>query len=585
MLTQLRLQNFRCFEDHTVPLRPCTIAVGRNNAGKSTLVDALRLVSIVSSRYQALAFRDPPRWGELPRRERGVSPSIKGMEFNTTNLFHRYGDPPAVITATFSNGAVTKIYVGPDGDLHAVVLNPDGTILRNKADAREGLLPRVEIMPQVAPLSRTENVLNADYVRSNLSSALAHQHFRNQLNILPEHLPALRALAEETWHGLQVRELQGAGSGQGQPLTLLVRNDDYVSEVATMGHGLQMWLQTMWFLSRVHRDATVILDEPDVYMHPDLQRRLVRHLKSTRQQMVVTTHSVEIMSEVSPEEILVIDRQHEQSQFAASFPAVQRILDHVGSAQNVQLARLWHARKSILIEGKDFRLLCDAFDILFPNDKDGLASLPSMPIGGWGGWQYAVGSSMLLQNSGGQNIAVYCVLDSDYHTEAQKNSRREQASRNSVQLHIWRRKEIENYLLVPPAIQRLIESRIARRTPAPTIPEVERQLETIFATLKDEVFDGVSAELLADDRGLGAGGANKRARAIVDSAWKTPEARASIVSGKSVLAQLSKWAQDQFGVAMTPSAIVRAMKSHEVIPEMRRVVTAIANGTPFPAST
>jgi hypothetical protein len=33
-----------------------------------------------------------------------------------------------------------------------------------------------------------------------------------------------------------------------------------------MGHGLQMWLQTMWFLARVGYAACAILDEPDVYM-------------------------------------------------------------------------------------------------------------------------------------------------------------------------------------------------------------------------------------------------------------------------------------------------------------------------------
>ncbi len=45
MLTELRLINFRCFKDHVIPLRRNTIIVGKNNAGKSTVIDALRLVS------------------------------------------------------------------------------------------------------------------------------------------------------------------------------------------------------------------------------------------------------------------------------------------------------------------------------------------------------------------------------------------------------------------------------------------------------------------------------------------------------------------------------------------------------------
>src|SRR5690349_18695749 len=73
MLAQLRLQNFRCFDDHVVPIRDCTVIVGNNNAGKSTLVDALRLVSIASARFFTLAIRPPVNWGNVrvPLRELG----------------------------------------------------------------------------------------------------------------------------------------------------------------------------------------------------------------------------------------------------------------------------------------------------------------------------------------------------------------------------------------------------------------------------------------------------------------------------------------------------------------------------------
>src|SRR6266853_5564438 len=33
MLVELTLQNFKCFRQHTIPLKPTTIIVGRNNAG------------------------------------------------------------------------------------------------------------------------------------------------------------------------------------------------------------------------------------------------------------------------------------------------------------------------------------------------------------------------------------------------------------------------------------------------------------------------------------------------------------------------------------------------------------------------
>jgi hypothetical protein len=41
-----------------------------------------------------------------------------------------------------------------------------------------------------------------------------------------------------------------------------------------------------------------------------------------------------------------------------------------------------------------------------------------------------------------------------------------------VDLHIWNRKELENYLLVPETITRLIAARVSRRTEAPGVDEV-----------------------------------------------------------------------------------------------------------------
>jgi predicted ATPase len=41
MITRLTSRNFRGFDRHTVPLRPITILVGKNNAGKSTVVEVL----------------------------------------------------------------------------------------------------------------------------------------------------------------------------------------------------------------------------------------------------------------------------------------------------------------------------------------------------------------------------------------------------------------------------------------------------------------------------------------------------------------------------------------------------------------
>jgi predicted ATP-dependent endonuclease of OLD family len=44
MLEILNIKNYRCFEDHTVNFHESTVVVGKNNAGKSTIIEALYII-------------------------------------------------------------------------------------------------------------------------------------------------------------------------------------------------------------------------------------------------------------------------------------------------------------------------------------------------------------------------------------------------------------------------------------------------------------------------------------------------------------------------------------------------------------
>lgn len=578
MLVALHLKNFRGFEDHVLPLRRSSLIVGRNNAGKSSVVEALRLVSLVTRRLKGLSFYDGPDWAGVSKRECGVRPSLKGLEINFASFFHRYGDPPAIIEASFENQTSLRIYIGGEDRVHAVILDSRGQAARGKAGALRLGLPIVEILPQVAPLEPQEIVLTEEYVRRAASSHLASRHFRNQLRLFSEHFNRFCTIVEETWPGLRVVELRDGRGYPGDELSLTVRDGDFVAEAAVMGHGLQMWLQTMWFLARVEQSACVILDEPDVYMHPDLQRRLVRYLKGAHQQVVIATHSVEMMSEVEPEDILVVDRRRKLSRFATSAPEVQRLVDHVGSAHNLQLARLWSARKCILVEGDDVKLLSLVHQVLFP-DAEPLENLPHLPVGGWPGWSYAIGSAMLLKNAGGESIAVYSVFDSDYHSTTAIAKRYEEASRVGVRLHIWGRKEIENYFLLPDVICRAITSRMAARAQAPSTNEITTRIDEISEELKDEVFDAIANERLLENRAGGSTGANREARQILNERWRTRHGRLATVPGKQTLSRLSEWAQSQFGASLSASVVARHMHATDVPEEVQIVIRALEHGS------
>jgi len=582
MLISLEFNNYRCFFEHALPLKQETIIVGRNNAGKSTVIEGLRLISIVLERHQNLNFQDVPNWLEIPLIDRGVQPDLSGLNVSWENLFHQYHNPPASITATFSEGHSVTLYLGPDERVHAVMHDRNGRSARTKGEARRLGLPQLSVLPQITPLAKEETVLSSEYVRSNMSSYLSPLHFRNQLNLFyREYFNQFKQMVERTWSGLQIIELEGRGGLPNERLGLLVRDGDFVAEVAWMGHGLQMWLQTIWFLTRTAGHQTVVLDEPDVYMHPDLQRRLLRLMRGRFPQLIIATHSTEILSEADPHNVLIIDRGRDCSKFTTNLPAVQELVEKIGSAQNLHLTKLWNARRLILVEGKDIKLLKRFQDLVFPASPTPIDGIPNMPIGGWNGWPYAVGSAMLLTNAGGQDIITYCILDSDFHPTSVKESRLAEASARNVELHIWKRKEIENYLINPKTVFRIIHNRIRNHGHAPSIDEIFAKINSIAESLRDSTVDALAQEIYNQDRAHGLANANREARAIIEPLWETFEGRISLVSGKDMITLLSAWSQENYTVSFGTSTLAGELQTEELAEEVVEVIRRIEQGARF----
>lgn len=577
MLEKIIIENYRCYDKHEIAFKNLSIIVGKNNAGKSTLVEALRLVSLALVRFRTSTYIPSPTWLELPARAKGVSPSLKSLGFNTENTFHNYGNPPSEITAFFSNNIKVKIYIGIEAEIFCVLLDEKDEYVTRKSLANQIELTQVNILPQITPIEKEEKVLGREYIRQNLSTDLASRHFRNQLSLLYESFPKFTQLAENSWSGLRIRSFEGRNGlpGSNEKYSLLIQDGNFVSEIGWMGSGLQMWLQIMWFLSRVSEEEVIILDEPDVYMHPDLQRKLIRLLRNNYKQVIVSTHSVEIISEVDASNILIIDKLKSKSLFANKVPVVQGILNSIGSIHNLQLTKLWASKKLIIVEGDDIDILKRIQNTIFPNTDEPFDSIPNFDIGGWGGWNHARGSSMLLKETVDYDVKIYSIFDSDYHTETEIQNRKFEANKINVNLHIWQRKEIENYLIVPTAILRILKKE-SKKASHLTVSDIESIIKEKMIEMEDELIDKIADSIQKEDRKLSIASSRKNAKSKIEI-----DKIENRICGKDLISLLSKWTQENYKVSLSPIKLATNLQINEIDSEIKKIVETIENCSDF----
>ena len=168
MLTKLILKNFRCYSHHTIEFKGLTIVVGKNNAGKSTLVEAMRLVAMACSRLKSSGYKNVPDWLDLPKKCRGISTRTTYFDFNKENISYLYNDESSTITAIFSNDTRITVHVKHVEDLE---VEPEffctfqdslGNYVQNKNDPSLATLPVINILPQISAIQKEEKKLASE---------------------------------------------------------------------------------------------------------------------------------------------------------------------------------------------------------------------------------------------------------------------------------------------------------------------------------------------------------------------------------------------------------------------------------------
>ncbi len=568
MLDTLRLVHYKGFERFTVHFRNPSLLVGPNNAGKSTIITALRVCAslvLQARRQKAVApFRDETR----QRNVRGFALSLPRIEFSDENIRHEFREEEARLELRSKNGATLYAVWPFDSSPYFYVEHLDG-LQPSSARATKEHFETIGVVPTLSPLEQTESPLTPERIRSHYSSRLVSRHFRNQLRLMQiessDDFDDTRSYILANTPEIESMELVA-----GQTLDLYFREAGARTEreLCWAGDGLQIWIQVLFHIWRQRSNAIIVLDEPDVFLHPDLQRRLIRVLEEMPAQVILATHAPEMLAEASRESVIIVDRTRTRSRRISNEAVLSDLNQILGSGFNLKLARALRSRVALFVEGDDMKILKNTARIIGAVNVAKEIGLTIPPMGGASNRDLASSFGWLNEHLLDKAVQVAVFLDRDYLTDEMAHDIERKMNASDVRCHVWKRKELESYLLHP--------SLIARSSGAP-----ETEVREILSAAVGNLYNTVFARSL-EVRQRQEVGEKRHAVSVNEDylkefadRWTDPGWALYACPAKDVLSAVSRTLQERKYKVVSARGLSNRIRAHEVPAEMRDAILDI----------
>ena len=356
-------------------------------------------------------------------------------------------------------------------------------------------------------------------------------------------------------------------------LTMFVSENRIDRELYWAGLGFQIWCQLLTHISRCSESDILVVDEPEVYLHPEVQRRLLGIFRDIHPDILLATHSVEILSEAEPNEILLIDKSRQSARRLRDVEGVQQALDNIGSIQNITLTELAKNQRIVFVEGlhTDYKIIRRFAKILgfielaagsgvTPLESEGFESWPKIQALAWG-----------FRNTLGSKLQIAAIYDRDYRCDEESTQLKIRLEKEIKFAHFHQRKEIENYLLSPQVLERAakktIEERSRRIGQITSVNfDIMGTLESITDNLKSECNGQYISSYCSYFKASGKDQSTLATEAIeiFEKKWSDIQSRLEIVSGKYVIKAVRDYFQQNYGITLTDLRIIDCYKIDEI---------------------
>lgn len=303
LICELRFERFKTLRSQTIPLEAMNILTGVNNAGKSTALSGLRLLDAA---LRFAGHRSPDLLQTPQGRRLAYAVPTRDLSTSVENVHTDLDDVDTTVTAVLADGALLTLWFPPDGGL---IFYVDGVTPPKTRGAFRSRFPfEIIQVPVLGPLEHDEPLVLEETVRGGLATHRAARHFRNYWYYNKDRFDAFARLVAETWPGTQIEPPDLSVGPKGPVLHMFCREGRAPRELFWCGFGFQVWCQLLTHISRAHPESVLVVDEPETYLHPAVQRSLLQVLKRTGAQVVVATHAATLIASAAPGEVVEISK-------------------------------------------------------------------------------------------------------------------------------------------------------------------------------------------------------------------------------------------------------------------------------------
>lgn len=565
-LKSINIKNYKCFKNVSFSLKDINILIGENNAGKSTIIEAIKLIAFGIDRANVGRFSQCPDFMAEPLAYRCITLNIDDLLIDLNTAGHKYSKQLSTITAYFDNNIKCKITIY-ENEVYFQIFKNNSCITNRKDFVLLSIAP-IYVMPHFNLLRDLELLIDEKRVKKDRFNYRSSLHFRNELLMYKDDIPLLNNFLAKTWNHLYIQLSYIIGDPN---ILALVRESDFSAEIKDFGSGLQMWLQILWFLCKINNvNCIVVLDEPDVYIHADLQRKLYHLVCDRFKQIIIATHSIEIINEADLSNILLVNKNQSRLKFCKDKNSLGNAMSIIGSNQNFILTKLKRHNKCLFVEGDDLDYLDSLYKLCNEPDSKSLKDIACCQLNGKNNYKECFGAAKIFRTDSDGIFKTYCILDKDYNKDF-NNEIKQEAEKNNIVLHILDKVEIENYLIVPRIFADIINK---------DEDFIKENIVRLAEDLKGLTFDRILKEKIDEYRKIKANldisTISKETREYVDENWNDYDKIVSIVSGKELKSKIFDWVKTEFNIQLTDKIILSKMEKDDIPYELSQFLIEIS---------